>query len=30
MIATMVRDKLQSLDLRYPPDDPAQAGLTIA
>ncbi len=30
MIATLVRDKLQSLDLRYPPDDPALAGLTIA
>jgi PPK2 family polyphosphate:nucleotide phosphotransferase len=29
MIATLVRDKLKSLDLCYPPDDPAQAGLRI-
>jgi PPK2 family polyphosphate:nucleotide phosphotransferase len=29
MIATLVRDKLKSLDLRYPPDDPALAGLKI-
>ena len=29
MIATLVRDKLKSLDLRYPPDDPALAGLRI-
>lgn len=29
MVATLVRDKLKSLDLRYPPDDPAMAGLKI-
>ncbi|MBA4329130.1 MAG: polyphosphate--nucleotide phosphotransferase [Polaromonas sp.] len=29
MVATLVRDKLKSLDLRYPPDDPALAGLNI-
>ncbi|HYW55358.1 MAG TPA: PPK2 family polyphosphate kinase [Polaromonas sp.] len=29
MIATLVRDKLKSLDLCYPPDDPALAGLKI-
>ncbi|MDP2817783.1 MAG: polyphosphate--nucleotide phosphotransferase [Polaromonas sp.] len=29
MIATIVHDKLQSLGLRYPPDDPALAGLRI-
>ncbi len=29
MIASIVHDKLQSLGLRYPPDDPAQAGLRI-
>ena len=29
MIATIVRDKLLSLNLRYPPDDPALAGLRI-
>jgi PPK2 family polyphosphate:nucleotide phosphotransferase len=29
MIATLVRDKLKSLDLRYPPDEPAMAGLRI-
>ncbi|MGQ2979651.1 MAG: PPK2 family polyphosphate kinase [Polaromonas sp.] len=29
MVATLVRDKLKSLDLRYPPDDPALAGLKI-
>jgi PPK2 family polyphosphate:nucleotide phosphotransferase len=30
MIATVVRDTLQSLGLRYPPADPAVAGLRIA
>jgi len=29
MIATMVRDRLKSLDLRYPPDDPALKGLIV-
>ena len=29
MIATMVRDKLKSLGLKYPPDDPKMAGLKI-
>ena len=29
MIATLVRDTLKRLDLRYPPDDPALAGLRI-
>ncbi len=29
MIATLVRDRLKSLDLCYPPDDPALAGLKI-
>jgi PPK2 family polyphosphate:nucleotide phosphotransferase len=29
MIATMVRDKLKSLGLKYPPDDPKLAGLKI-
>ncbi len=29
MIATLVRDKLKSLDLTYPPDDPKLAGLKI-
>lgn len=29
MIATLVRDTLKGLDLRYPPDDPALAGLRI-
>jgi len=29
MIATLVRDTLKALDLRYPPDDPALAGLRI-
>ena len=29
MVATLVRDKLKSMDLRYPPDDPALAGLKI-
>lgn len=29
MVATLVRDKLKSLDLCYPPDDPALAGLKI-
>jgi PPK2 family polyphosphate:nucleotide phosphotransferase len=29
MVATLVRDKLKSLDLRYPPDDPALTGLKI-
>ncbi|MFN3494395.1 MAG: PPK2 family polyphosphate kinase [Hydrogenophaga sp.] len=30
MIATLVRDALKALDLRYPPDDPSLAGLRIA
>ncbi len=30
MIATLVRDTLKSLDLRYPPSDPALKGLKIA
>lgn len=30
MIATVVRDKLRALKLRYPPDDPRLAGLVIA
>ena len=30
MIATLVRDTLKALDLRYPPDDPSLAGLRIA
>jgi PPK2 family polyphosphate:nucleotide phosphotransferase len=30
MIATLVRDRLKALELRYPPDDPALAGLQIA
>lgn len=29
MVATVLRDTLKNLDLRYPPDDPALAGLTI-
>ncbi|MGB3071672.1 MAG: PPK2 family polyphosphate kinase [Ottowia sp.] len=29
MIATMVRDRLKSLDLRYPPDDPELKGLIV-
>ncbi|QTD45073.1 PPK2 family polyphosphate kinase [Ottowia testudinis] len=29
MIATLVRDKLQSLKLRYPPDNPALKGLRV-
>jgi hypothetical protein len=29
MIANVVRDTLRSLDLRYPPDDPALSGLRI-
>jgi polyphosphate kinase 2 (PPK2 family) len=29
MIATMVREKLKSLGLKYPPDDPKLAGLKI-
>jgi PPK2 family polyphosphate:nucleotide phosphotransferase len=29
MIATMVRDKLKSLGLKYPPDDPKMVGLKI-
>lgn len=29
MIATLVRDTLKALDLRYPPEDPALAGLRI-
>ncbi len=29
MVATLVRDKLKSLDLCYPPDNPALAGLKI-
>ena len=29
MIATLVRDKLQSLQLRYPPDDPQLKGLIV-
>ncbi len=29
MIATLVRDKIKSLDLRYPPDDAALAGLKV-
>ena len=29
MIATLVRDKLKSLDLRYPPDDVALAGVKV-
>jgi PPK2 family polyphosphate:nucleotide phosphotransferase len=29
MIATLVRDTLKALNLRYPPDDPALAGLRI-
>jgi hypothetical protein len=29
MIATLVRDTLKSLDLRYPPSDPALKGLRI-
>jgi PPK2 family polyphosphate:nucleotide phosphotransferase len=29
MIASVVRDTLRSLDLRYPPDDPALSGLRI-
>ncbi len=29
MIATLVRDKLQSLKLRYPPDDPQLKGLVV-
>ena len=29
MIATLVRDKLQSLGLKYPPDDPKLVGLRI-
>ncbi len=29
MIATLVRDKLKSLGLKYPPDDPKMAGLRI-
>ena len=29
MIATMVRDKLKSLGLKYPPDDPTMVGLKI-
>ena len=29
MIATLVRDKLKSLDLRYPPDDAALAGVKV-
>ncbi len=29
MVATLVRDTLKRLDLRYPPDDPALAGLKI-
>ena len=29
MIATLVRDKLASLGLRYPPDDPALKGLVV-
>ncbi|MBA3592726.1 MAG: polyphosphate--nucleotide phosphotransferase [Polaromonas sp.] len=29
MVATLVRDKLKSLDLCYPPDDPALTGLKI-
>ena len=29
MIATLVRDKLKSLNLRYPPDDAALAGLKV-
>ena len=30
MIATVVRDTLKALDLRYPPSDPALKGLKIA
>jgi len=30
MIATLVRDTLKALELRYPPDDPSLAGLRIA
>ena len=30
MVATLVRDTLQSLDLRFPPEDPALKGLRIA
>ncbi|CAM3543600.1 PPK2 family polyphosphate kinase [Polaromonas hydrogenivorans] len=30
MIATLVRQSLQQLDLRYPPDDPALKGLKVA
>ena len=29
MIATLVRDRLKSLDLRYPPDDPQLKGLVV-
>jgi hypothetical protein len=29
MIATLVRDALKSLNLRYPPSDPALKGLKI-
>ena len=29
MIATLVRDKLKSLKLRYPPDNPALKGLIV-
>jgi PPK2 family polyphosphate:nucleotide phosphotransferase len=30
MVATLVRDSLQALNLRFPPQDPAQAGLRVA
>jgi hypothetical protein len=30
MIATIVRDTLKSLDLRFPPEDPKLTGLKIA
>jgi polyphosphate kinase 2 (PPK2 family) len=29
MIATMVRDTLKALDLRFPPEDPALKGLRV-
>ena len=29
MVATVVRDALKALDLRYPPSDPALTGLKI-
>jgi hypothetical protein len=29
MIATLVRDALKNLDLRFPPEDPAFTGLRI-